>query len=72
MVNTPSSTPVRTPVDALTKKIPTPPHTLQVPPAVVLLSVVVVPGQSVSVPVIGAGRPVTVTVANARQPVVAV
>lgn len=65
--------PVTRPVAGLIRTTPVPvPHTLHVPPVVALLSDVVVPGQSSNVPVIAAGSGVTVTVAIARQPVVAV
>jgi hypothetical protein len=45
---------------------------LHVPPTVVVLREVVRPGHTSRVPVIAAGRPLTVTVVNARQPVGAV
>ena len=64
----PADTPVTTPVDELTVATAGV-ALLQVPPAVALLNVVVDPAHSVRVPVIAAGRGLTVTVAVRKHPV---
>ena len=64
----PAATPVMTPVKKLAVALAVVPL-VQLPPPVALVSVVVVPGQTVIVPVLVTGRGFTVTVPVALQPV---
>lgn len=64
----PAATPVTTPdVEPMVAIVPS--ELAQVPPAVVLVSVLELPTQAERVPAITAGRATTVTVAVRRQPV---